>query len=530
MGGNEVVIVQILAVVLILFFCFITYMNTKTWRATHVTFLFLVFGAALAFSVYASLILKTRKAWQKVSDELVARADKAEISVNNSMYGTGDQPGLAAWREAVRRQLIDRGRVWRDCVVVGVETQPPEAGSANATVVVNLRTAPEGDPGTNVDFTKMSQDTIVYAFRDLNPQTPHSSYLYMGEFNASAVTPSSITLTSTSPLTPFDQSLVGDAQTWILYERMPADDHSVFSHPAETFHVDLAGTPLETKPGDLLKVESFNEEGALLKDPQAHQRIFQETLWEYGRDGMTEEEVDADRAAKMQEPLSEEVKRQRLFAEVQFLKDMPDVDVDAGQSIPPDAGNSEVFDSTGKALDPRLQRGEKVSFKAGQSAVMILYGARDRDGNLLEKGARELEDEGMVKLVRTIYRRPLNDYAYAFRHIYLRKTQVLESLALVNKEIGVVQAETAAAQKNTMARQVEKTKLEEDQTKLAEEQQKIAKYAEDLEAAYRGVRTELSRLYRENAALRDRIVAESEQLTREIEARGGAATPTALER
>jgi len=73
MGGNETVILQILAVVLILFFCFVTYMNTKTWRATHVTFLFLVFGAAMAFAVYASLILKTRKAWQKVTTELAVR-------------------------------------------------------------------------------------------------------------------------------------------------------------------------------------------------------------------------------------------------------------------------------------------------------------------------------------------------------------------------------------------------------------------------------------------------------------------------
>jgi hypothetical protein len=193
-------------------------------------------------------------------------------------------------------------------------------------------------------------------------------------------------------------------------------------------------------------------------------------------------------------------------------------------------GNSELFNRAGKALDPRLQRGGKVSFEKGKSAVMILYGARNRDGSIAEsdKGARELQEQGVLNIVRTIYRRPLNDYAYAFRHLYLRKTQILESLALVNKEIGVVAAETAAAEKNTAQRNMEKMKLLEDQTKLAEERQKIAKYAEDLEAAYRGVRSELSRLYRENAALHDRILAANEELTREIESRGG--TPTALER
>jgi len=529
MGGNEAVIVQILAVVLILFFCFVTYMNTKTWRATHVTFLFLVFGAALAFSVYASLNLKTRKAWQKINVELEKRQDKAVISVKESMYGTSkDNPGLAAWREAVRRELIDRGRVWRDCAVTGIQKQPPEAGSENATVVVNVRTAPENDPGTKADYSKMAQNTVVYAFSDTNPAPPHTAYMYMGEFTASAVTDTGITLTSTSPMTPFDQAVIRDKQTWILYERMPADDYQVFSHPADTFHVDATGKPLAVQPSDLLKVENFNEGGTLLKDPQAHQKIFQEVLWEYQRDGMTEEQVDADRAAKMQEPLSEDVKRERLFADVKFLKDVPDIEVDAGQATPPDAGNADLFDSTGKALDPRLQRGSKISFKQGQTAIMILNGARDSEGVLLEKGAKELQDEGVLNIERTIYRRPLNDYAYAFRHIYHRKNQLLESLALVNKEIAVVTAETAAAEKNTMQRQMEKTKLLEDQTKLAQERQKIGKYAQDLEASYRGVRAELSRLYRENAALHDQILAANEELTREIEARTGS--PTALER
>jgi hypothetical protein len=529
MGGNEVVIVQILAVVLILFFCFVTYMNTKTWRATHVTFMFLVFAAAIAFSVYASLNLKTRKAWQKITRELEEREDKAAVSVKNSMYGTDDaNPGLAAWREAVRRELIGRGRVWRDCAVVGVQKQPPAAGGENGTVVVNLRTAPEGDPGGKGDYSKMPPNTIVYAFSDINPAAPHTAYMYMGEFSSTAVTDTSITLTSTSPMTPFDQAVIGDKQVWILYERMPTDDYEVFSHPADTFHIDKDGKPLAVQPSDLLKVESFNEGGTLLKDPQAHQKIFQETLWEYQRDGMTEEQVDADRAAKMQEPLSEDVKRERLFAEVKFLKDFPDVEVDAGQATPPDAGNADLFDSAGKALDPRLQRGSKISFKTGQTAIMILNGARDREGGLLEKGAKELQADGVLEITRTIYHRPLNDYAYAFRHIYLRKNQLLESLALVNKEIALVTAETAAAEKNTMQRQMEKTRLLDDQTKLADESQKIAQYAAELEASYRGVRAELSRLYRENAALHDQILAASEELTREIEARTGS--PTALER
>ena len=85
----------------------------------------------------------TRKAWQKINVELAKREETAAENVKKALYGTDTaNPGLAAWREKLRRELIDRGRVWRDCAVTGVQKQPPAPGSENATTVVNLRTAP----------------------------------------------------------------------------------------------------------------------------------------------------------------------------------------------------------------------------------------------------------------------------------------------------------------------------------------------------------------------------------------------------
>jgi len=525
MGGNEVVIVQILAVVLILFFCFVTYMNTKTWRATQVTFLFLVFGAAMVFSVYSSLILKTRKAWQKVTEDLDKRVGEEKVKANEALYGKRRPevvPGVAAWREAIKRTLLDRGRVWRDLAMTSATPQAPEEGSDNATVVIQLRTSPADDRGEKRDWTKMAPDTVVYAFKDMDAAAaPHSFYLYLGEYRATATTETSITLTSTSPMTPFDQGALNGNQPWILYERMPADSQEVFKHEADHFQPAV-------KPGEVLNVAAFNEGGILLKDPELHKKLFQETLWEYERDGMTEQEVDADRAAKGQVPLTEREKQERLFAKVKFLKEHS-FHVDAPQAAVPDAGNTDVFDTTGQALDPRLRRkaeskGE-VKFEPGKEAEIIYNGSRDKDGVIIEKGARELAEEGVLEISSVIYRRPLNDYTYAFRHIYARHLQITEAIKLVDKELAVVAAEIAAAEKNNKARQEEQGKLADDKTKLAAELQKIKKYADDLDASYRGVRSELSRLYRENAALRDRIVAANEKLTREIESR-----PTSLER
>ena len=44
------IIFQVLGAVLALFFIFLTYMNTKTWRWVHVTIMFLVFVAASRFA------------------------------------------------------------------------------------------------------------------------------------------------------------------------------------------------------------------------------------------------------------------------------------------------------------------------------------------------------------------------------------------------------------------------------------------------------------------------------------------------
>jgi hypothetical protein len=500
-------IVQILAVVLILFFCFVTYMNTKTWRATHVTFMFLVFGAAITFSVYAALTLKTRRAWQKaVADldkKLVTQLDQNETL----LYGSKDSPktvaGVTDWQVALDLAIVDRGRVWRDCTFTGSDLENPNPETNDATVVAKLSTIPPGNTGEKVPPNGMPKDTIVYAFKDMNAATaPHTNYLYVGEFRATSVSDTAITLTSTWPLTQQEQGWVPGNQPWVLYERMPVDSQQVFSHGKSLF------VP-EVKPGEVLKAETFPDAAA-----------FPLVLAEYERDGMTLEEVNKDRAAKGQKPLSPVEEQERMYAEVKFLKDYT-VKVDAPEVASPAAGPTEFFDGSGQALDPRVRRGSDISFKAGDTGIMILHGHRGE--GFVERGATELAEEGIVEIQRTIYRRPLHDYAYAFAHLHFRRNQIIDETRLVNYELNVLKQEIADATANTKARQGERAKLVEDQGKLKTEREKITQYVADLEASYRDVRNELSRLYRENAALHDRIVAANDKLTREIEARGSTA-------
>ncbi len=86
MGGNGLIF-QIVGVMLILFFIFLTYMNSKTWKIVHVLMLFLVFGATIASAIYASLALKTQKAWRSTYEKLEAQLLAAKQEGQDLLIG-----------------------------------------------------------------------------------------------------------------------------------------------------------------------------------------------------------------------------------------------------------------------------------------------------------------------------------------------------------------------------------------------------------------------------------------------------------
>jgi hypothetical protein len=508
MGDNNALIVQILAVVLFLFFCFATYMNTKTWRAAHVTFMFLTFLAAIVFAVYAAATLKTRRAWVAAVEKLEADAAARTAEATTLLYGDTKLPretlGVRDYREAIAREIVGRGRVWRNVAFVGAQAGEAHPETGDATYTVRLSTVPPDMPeGARVEPNQITVDTVLYAFKDVSGnQPPHTKYAYVGEFRATEAADTSVTLESLLPLTELEQGLVNGNQLWILYERMPVDSHELFTRD-------------DANPADFLTPELFHS-------PEAHQRAVREFL----RDGMTKEEMEADRQKHGEPPLTPDQLQNRLFAKVKFLKEQT-VKVDAPDAIAAASGDAQKFDRSGQALDPLLRRGEDVTFKVGDEAE-IIYSGFVENGVVIQAGAEELLRDGIVEILQTVYRRPLHDYAYEFRHMAARREQMRASLRLVNHEIAVVTQEIENARQNTQARTAEKAKLTEDQMRLEHESKQIAEYAQQVDEAFRSARADLSRLYRENAALHARIVAANDELTREIENR--VASPTALER
>src|SRR5262245_53392307 len=246
--SDYAIIFQGLAGLLVLFFIFLTYMNTKTWRWGHVTMMFLVFVAGLAFMYYAAATLKTRATWVKAHDKAEKDVEDLRLQVEKLTRGDPHEvesktPSVTSKREELARTVLDRGRVWRSCQLANVtplpNTDPPVPAMTLATGVAPPppdpnQPAPAAPPPTKKNQIEVK--TVFHAFRE-GAQRPDGSgfpdrYFYIGEFQATAVTDTSVTLVPTMALSQ-TQTQYATANLparpgppiWTLYEVCPIDGH-----------------------------------------------------------------------------------------------------------------------------------------------------------------------------------------------------------------------------------------------------------------------------------------------------------------
>src|SRR5262249_41412587 len=142
------------------------------------------------------------------------------------------------------RTLLDRGRVWRACQLTNVI--PPPATDPQKPPQMTVATAiapPPQDPNqpaaTAAPTAKknfIETRTGLHAFRE-GPQKPDGSvfpdrYFYIGEFQATAVTDTSVTLEPTMTMSPTQLQYATanlparpGPPIWTLYEVCPIDGH-----------------------------------------------------------------------------------------------------------------------------------------------------------------------------------------------------------------------------------------------------------------------------------------------------------------
>lgn len=472
------IIYQALGVLLILFFLFLIYMFTKTWRWFHVLLMPCVFGAAIWFCCVAAMSFRTHAAWRQLVEDNREKAEAAQEEYNNLMFGDLTEvvqttPSIRVSDAKFARMVFDRGRVWRECA--------PDAPQGN-TVVVKL--APPED-GAAATATQMFPGMILYAFtEDVAPEGTKVRVgtklpdFYIGEFTATAADPSSVTLQPTLPLTADQGTAVSNGKSWTLFETMPVDGHNFFA-------TDVNEVPDLNERADVAPVF-----GTI--DPAfANTFLPEASREEYLRDG------------KLADPDADPVGH--IWVKVVFLEAHTE-DVDSTATLDGVVGSQSWFNQ-GLAEIPLLQRGGQAKFKVGQIGVFP------------QVDAERLIAAGICERRENVYVRTLNDYEYQFRAIHLRLVRIQQDLETVQGNLDKVTALNTQTTTQIAYRTQERDKLDQDKAKYLYEAEQIGNYQQSLQQVLDVTKAELSRLYRTNGQLEQELDRMNDELTEEIDRR-----------
>jgi hypothetical protein len=480
------IIFQVLAALVVLFFIYLTYMNTKTWRWLHVTMTFLVFVASFAFCVYAAMTLKTRAKWIKDHDSLQTQLDNTQQDIER--VTRGDAESLFAVREEVARTVLDRGRVWRGTV----PQIDPRTGA------IQVLTSPPPDPSNPAPApptkNNIQPKTILHAFREAqkSPESPMVPAAYIGEFRVTNATDNTVTLIPTMDLLPEQVAAGRTAGTWVLYESMPVDGHKWF----EGSEAERTG-PI----ADALSAE-------LQMTPPQRQQLAAQLAPPYLRDGKEAEPTDPP---------------ENVWYEVKFDQEF-EVVVDAPVLNTVD---SEPFNTEGQAVQPRLRRQGDTPENAGK----VVFGPKEGQiptAVLDQQTAESLFERGICKRdAKRIYRRKLTDYERKFRSINERNVEINGRIGQLKLDNQAMLAATAKAGEQQALVEDLKTKANEDLEKVRYESRELEKYTAALSGRLTAVQAELSQLYRSNKAISRELSELTIRLTEEANRRSREATAAA---
>lgn len=483
--------------VLTLFFFFLMYMFTKTWRWFHVTMMLFVYGASIATVVYVSMTLKTHDAWRKLVRE--QRQLVAELSAERDKLTFGDitkrEQATTPIRELharLSRSILDRGRIWRGCSIAN-------GPAADGTVTINTA-GPAADPGARNNIT---QDMVLYAFTEapspaeLAPvlADPASAFdfpqYFIGEFTATAVTDTSVTLQPTFQLSQMGRTAMATGAPWCLYETMAPDGHSFFvTDPEKPINLTLNADdePVFGEVDERRIALHMARAGKLQgeTDEQFLQR-YQSIIQEYVRDGK--------RASDQDPP-------ENRWLKVRFTGPYEEV-VDSTSKLGAVQTSEDFFDR-GRAEIAILQRNEPAKFKKNDIGIFP------------PEGANGLIDLGVCELVEPVYVRSLRNYAQTYREIDRRSQDLADDVERVTRRTAELTQVNTLTLSQIAYREQEKTKLEEDLAKFTYERDQIKKYHETLTVAVTAKRNQLSYLYRANHKLAADLAAASQALTEKI--------------
>ncbi|WP_164102290.1 coiled-coil domain-containing protein [Candidatus Laterigemmans baculatus] len=483
------IVLLILLFVYVIAFFWILWKSASVWRWYHITLMSLAFLLVIPLLPMTAAVLKSRSEWSRVHVDLSERLERGEQEQQRLKHGDPGDPaggvGLLALQEQLRSFNREVGRVNRDMVVrnrgpQGIVLAPaPQQQALPEGVPVEEEA--EAAPPAGANLPLITPGMVVYAFVEQPWQQSGFTVptFYLGEFRVEQSTPDSVTVVPNAPLEPGQQQAVNQAGRWALYELVPLDGHDVFVAEGSQSDEDAI-------------FGRVNEE---LVNSLLGNRVLPKTLQSYLRDG-TRAQPDDPPATR--------------WVKVEFTKNY-EITVDGQDQR--SASDGGAFDSLGQAVDSRLQRteGDAVSFSAGDQLIVK------------QEAATTLINEGAAKLVDTYFVRPLNSYRLvlpALRQQIDYLTRQAENLQRQQEVVQEAVTLTTAMQTEGQQRQLN---LEKDAAQIGREVAALKAYQQQLEEKLRATKRKMAELYRDNLARERELTAIQQQLTRQIDARVGAA-------
>lgn len=478
-------------IVLFLFFIFTLVKSVKEWRVPHLLAAFFLFAISIGFAVLLSCSLKTRAAWMKKAADTQARLETVAREEQTVQSGddadvTGEQTQSIAFLRGELSQITgDRGRVWRDC-------QPTKVAQG----AIEVSTVPPGLDPADAPPSQITEGAVLYVFKEvLLNDTIKVPALYLGEFEVTAKTDQSVTLSPTIPKMLDNvqrQHLADTSATWSLYDIMPVDNHRFMSSsPTKMPNWSVEGEPVFGPMDAEALAAAFAARTAYANVYQAAlptlDQLFADTIAEVARDG-------AQLAAGEEDTLP----AHNVWVKVKFLKPYK-IEVNKLDSdTPQGALNGQFFDANGRAVIDRLRRGENNDVEFPRELIALF--------------PKELADtliaDGTCEKIESVFVRDLHDFDQRIYDLHRQQVQAALDKAQVERE----QAAATIVQQNltqlTAVQRQQQLKLDQDLTKLTQELGGMEKYVAALKAQKQQMLQDLNRLQRENRAMVKRLTEE----------------------
>jgi len=476
----------IVIAVLVLLFGIFSYLNAANWNVLHVLGLFLTFGAAFAYLVLAAAVLRTESSWKQLAEQREKELSQAVSQVElletgrtvNPQTGkleTVDDPteSVVGAKAELKRVMYDRGRLWRNVTrgavnnkQVGLTLPPVQVPAAN-NAAGGAAPAPSPAPTQR----SLAPDDIVYAFGQMtHPDDPTLTVpaYFIGEFVVRTIQDQNLTVESTTKIDRAQQQTLELPNDWMLYDKMPVDDHEVFDNMDDA---ELAS----------LIRKACSRMGL----PQPMQ---EEVLASIQRSG---------------EPAGPDDPEIAVMSKVTFQQDH-EVTVDAQTDT---AGITQEFEpASGLAVASYLKQGEPTQFKKGDQIVL----STSRDPG------KTLVDQGIVTVDEKVYVRPLNDFAFQF-HSYKSQVEDMRDMAYtLNEDIKMLTEAEGIAKDVVAYREQEKSKLQDDKKQVIYELERISEYKQKLLNFLTETLKTNSRLYRTNQTLVEELQRASDAVLRKL--------------